>query len=127
MSKHSDREFLPEGWPRVIPRIVTPDAEGLVAFVKRVFDAAGEYEDERPAVLEIGDSRLMVSGSGERPPTAAFLYVYVPDVDAVYRRAVEAGARTLEDPRELPYGDRRCMLEDAWGNTWQIATRTPRG
>lgn len=51
----------------------------------------------------------------------AFLYVYVADADAVYRRALDAGARCLEQPSEMPYGDRRCMVEDQWGNTWQIA------
>jgi uncharacterized glyoxalase superfamily protein PhnB len=49
--------------------------------------------------------------------------VYVSDTDATYRRAIENGARSLEAPVETPYGDRRCMIEDRWGNTWQIATR----
>ena len=52
----------------------------------------------------------------------AFLYVYVDDTDAAYRRAIDAGARSLEEPSDMPYGDRRCMVEDRWGNTWQIAT-----
>jgi len=58
-----------------------------------------------------------------RPPTPACLYVYVPDVDATYRRAVRSRARVLEKPLDTPYGDRRCMDADRWGNTWQIATR----
>jgi uncharacterized glyoxalase superfamily protein PhnB len=53
----------------------------------------------------------------------AFLYVYVEDADATFRRAVDAGARPLEEPSDLEYGDRRGMVEDRWGNTWQIATR----
>jgi uncharacterized glyoxalase superfamily protein PhnB len=64
----------------------------------------------------------MISDAGVRDPMGAFLYVYVEDSDMVYRRAVEAGARTLEEPVDTPYGDRRCMVEDEWGNTWQIAT-----
>ena len=52
----------------------------------------------------------------------AFLYVYVSDTDATYRRALDAGARALEAPSVTPYGDRRCMVEDKWGKTWQIAT-----
>ncbi len=52
----------------------------------------------------------------------AFLYVYVGDADAMYRRALDAGARALEAPSIMPYRDRRCLVEDKWGNTWQIAT-----
>jgi len=101
---------------------VVRDAKGLVDFLKRVFNATGEYHEERPAVIKIGDSLIMLSGAGVRNTTTAFLYVYVSDTDATYRRAVDAGARTIEEPAEMPYGDRRCMVEDKWGNTWQIAT-----
>jgi uncharacterized glyoxalase superfamily protein PhnB len=54
---------------------------------------------------------------------AAFLYVYVTDADATFERAVAAGAATLEEPLDTPDGDRRAMVRDSWGNTWQIATR----
>ena len=64
----------------------------------------------------------MVSGTTERAPMAACLYVYVEDTDATYRRALAAGATSLETPRDLPYGDRRATVRDAWGNVWQIAT-----
>ena len=49
------------------------------------------------------------------------LYVYVRDANAVYRRAIAAGAVSLEDPRDTPYGDRRAMVRDPFGNVWQIA------
>jgi PhnB protein len=65
---------------------------------------------------------LMVSSSLERGPMPAFLYVYVEDADATHRRALQAGATSLEPPRDLPYGDRRAMVQDAWSNVWQIAT-----
>jgi uncharacterized glyoxalase superfamily protein PhnB len=73
--------------------------------------------------MRIGDSIVLVSDASARRAMSAFLYVYVPDADATYRRALAAGARSLEAPADLPYGDRRCMVEDEWGNTWQIATR----
>ena len=114
--------FVPEGWHAVTPRLVVRDANQLVEFLKRVFGATGEYQTERPSVITIGDSMLMVSDAGVRSPIAAFFYVYVSDTDATYQRAVDAGARTLEAPFDTPYGDRRCMVEDKWGNTWQIAT-----
>ena len=108
--------------PNVIPRLVAADAEQLVGFIKRVFGATGEYETERPTELRIGDSVLLISESGPRHPTAAFLYVYVDDADATYRVALDAGARSVEEPVDTPYGHRRGMVEDRWGNTWQIAT-----
>ena len=65
---------------------------------------------------------LMVSGAEEREQTPAFLYVYVEDADSAYRRALEGGATSIEEPSDLPYGDRRAMVRYRWGNTWQIAT-----
>jgi PhnB protein len=114
--------YVPEGWPTVVPRIFVDEPEALVAFLRHVFSAAGSFHPERPSELRVGDSMLMVSSSLERGPMPAFLYVYVEDADATHRRALEAGARSLEAPRDLPYGDRRAMVQDAWGNVWQIAT-----
>jgi PhnB protein len=114
--------FTPEGWHTVTPRIVAREAQELIAFIKHVFGATGDYRPDTPALLSIGDSIVMVSDAGIRDPSPAFLYVYVPDTDATYRRAVESGARSLEAPSDLPYGDRRAMINDKWGNTWQIAT-----
>lgn len=69
----------------------------------------------------IGDSLVMVSPAVERAPFQAFLYIYVDDADAVYRRALDAGASSLEEPLETPYGDRRAMVRDPFGNIFQIA------
>lgn len=113
---------VPSGWHTVTPRLLVSDAKRLVAFLKRVFGATGAYQRDRPSEITLGDSVIMINDAGIRPPTTSILYVYVDDVDAVYRRAVAAGARTLEAPTEMPYGDRRCMVEDRWGTTWQIAT-----
>ena len=102
------------------------DAKKLVAFIKHVFGATGEYRQDRPSMILIRDSLLMISDAGIRNSMTAFLYVYVNDTDATFKLAVAAGARAIEDPSETPYGDRRCMLEDEWGNTWQIATYKPK-
>ena len=118
-----NRSFAPEGWHTVTPRIVAADAKALIAFLAHVFEAKGEYREAGPSEIRIGDSIVMISDAGARPPMTAFLYVYVDDTDATYRRALAAGARSLEQPADLHYGDRRCMVEDKWGNTWQIATR----
>ena len=116
--------FTPKGWRTVTPRIVANDAKGLVEFLEKVFGATGEYRQDRPSEIRIGDSVIMISDADVRDPMPAFLYVYVEDTDAAYQRAIAAGADSLEEPFDTPYGDRRCMIEDKWRNTWQIATYT---
>ena len=114
---------LPFGWHTVTPRIFVDDPEGLVGFIKLVLEATGDYQETRPSEILIGDSVLMISGTEFRPRQTACLYVYVNDVDEVLKKAVTAGAKVIEAPTNMHYGDRRCTVEDAWGNVWQIATR----
>jgi PhnB protein len=113
----------PAGYRTITPRIVVEDVPGLVQFLRDTFGAVGEIAPGRPAELRIGDSLVMISGGGERDLFAAFLYVYVGDADAVYERAIAAGASTLEEPADTPYGDRRAMVRDPFGNVFQIAHR----
>jgi len=121
------KPFKPDGWRSVTPRLLTPDVEGTVAFLRAVFDARGDLNAGRPSEILIGDSIVMVSdGGGVREAMPSFLYVYVEDTEATYRRAIDAGAETLEPPTDMSYGDRRAMVKDPWGNTWQIATRLRR-
>ena len=95
----------------------------LVSFLKKVFRAQGEFHPGRPAEIRIGDSIVMISdGDGQRDLALAFLYVYVDDVDATYARSLAEDAVAIEAPMDMPYGDRRAMVKDPWGNTWQIAT-----
>src|SRR5262249_5049916 len=101
--KDAHARFTPEGWHTVTPRIVARDARQLVEFLGRVFGATGAYRREAPSVIKIGDSLVMISDAGVRQLTPAFLYVYVSDTDATYRRALDAGARSLEEPADLPY------------------------
>jgi hypothetical protein len=65
---------------------------------------------------------LVSDGDGVRQVFPAFLYVYVESVEAAYQRAIVSGARSIEEPKETPYGHRRAMIQDQWGNMWQIAT-----
>jgi PhnB protein len=116
-------EFQPAGWHTVTPRIIVHGAAELVEFVKHVFGATGQYHPHAPAELRLGDSIIMISSAGVRDPMTACLYVYVESADVTWQRAVEAGAQSIESPLNTPYGDRRAMIEDRWGNTWQIATR----
>jgi PhnB protein len=114
---------IPDGWHTVTPRLVVRDAAQLVDFLKQVFGATGEFQTERPSVIKIGDSFIMISSVGPREAMTSFLYVYVNDVDKTQRLAIDAGAKSLEEPWDTPYGDRRGMIQDPWGNVWQIATR----
>ncbi|MBR0895219.1 hypothetical protein JQ616_09700 [Bradyrhizobium tropiciagri] len=116
-------QFKPAGWPSVIPRIVTSDLAGLTEFLRDVFDAQGEVRSGAPTEMRIGDSIILISdGGGAREAMPAFLYVYVGNADQTYRRAIAAGAESIEAPADTPYGDRRAMVRDAWANVWQIAT-----
>lgn len=111
----------PDGYHTVTSRIVVDDPRALVDFLRTVFGASGDYQLERPSEIRIGDSLVMITGPTERELFPAFLYVYVDDADAVYQRAVAAGAETVEAPIDTPYGDRRAMVRDPYGNLFQIA------
>ncbi|MBA3896571.1 MAG: VOC family protein [Sphingomonadaceae bacterium] len=116
-------DFVRASRHTVTPRLITPDVAGLVSFIREVFDAQGDFVPDRPVELKIGDSTIMVSdGGGVRPSMPAMLYVYVADTDATFRSATIAGAKIIEPPSDMPWGDRRATVADRWGNIWQIAT-----
>jgi len=87
-----------------------------------VFGGDGDFREDTPSDIRIGDSIVMVSEAGVRDATRSFLYVYVEDIDAAYGRALDAGATMIEAPQDMFYGDRRATVKDPFGNTWQIAT-----
>jgi len=107
----------------------------LPEFLVAVFDAREIERHEAPGrraahvELAIGDGMVVVE-AGEMPPevspTQASVYVYVPDVDAAYRRALDAGAEAITAPEDKPYGERGCGFR-ACGNTWWVATHLGSG
>ena len=109
------------GYHSVTPRAVVADVPALVDFLRRVFGADGEIEPGHPVEMRIGDSLIMISPTTERDAFPAFLYIYVDDADLAFEIALEAGATALEPPLDTPYGDRRAMVRDAFGNVFQIA------
>ncbi len=120
-----------EGMRAVTPYMHHENALGLIEFLKQGFGAQelGVYKapDGRVmhAALRMGDAIVEM---GETTPMPASFYLYVPDADAVHRQAVAAGAKSLFAPVDQAYGDRMGVVEDAWGNTWCIATnRGPAG
>lgn len=114
--------WKPPGWHSLTPRLVARDPAALVEFLRQAFGAEGDYRSDRPSQLRIGDSIVMIGSDAVRERIRSFLYLYVEDADAAYRRALDAGAESLEEPVDTPYGDRRAMIADPCGNHWQIAT-----
>ena len=114
-----------DGYRSVTPRIVVDDVAAQVDFLRQVFGATADIEAGRPVEVHLGDSLVMVSSGAERAMFSAFLYVYVDDADAAFRRAVTAGATVIEEPLDTPYGDRRAMVCDPFGNLFQIAHQLP--
>ncbi|MUL47801.1 VOC family protein [Mycobacterium sp. CBMA293] len=113
----------PPGFHTVTPRLVVSDPERAVDFLRAVFGAVGDVHPDRPAEIRIGDSLVMVSSTLDRGAFPAFLYIYVDDADRAYDRALAAGATSIEPPSDTPYGDRRAMVSDPFGNVFQIAHR----
>ena len=115
---------VPQGWHTVTPRLFASDPVRLVDFLKHAFGASGDYREDGPTEVHIGDSIVMVSSTELRDATASFFYLYLEDTDAAYRCSMEAGATSVELPQDMFYGDRRATVKDPFGNTWQIATHT---
>ena len=112
-----------DGFRSVTPRIVVDDVASQVQFLVDVFDATGDVDPSRPVELRIGDSLVMISSTEGRAAFPAFLYVYVENADATFERAISVGATSIEEPLDTPYGDRRAMVRDPFGNVFQIAHR----
>jgi uncharacterized glyoxalase superfamily protein PhnB len=120
-------EHVRAGYQTITPYLTVRRAEQLVEFVKTVFDGVEVFRTTGSAgglhaEVTIGDSKLMIGGyeNVEEKPTA--LHLYVADADAVYRRALEAGGTSLEEPVDQFYGDREAGIKDPTGNVWWIAT-----
>jgi uncharacterized glyoxalase superfamily protein PhnB len=122
--------YQPDNIRAVNPYLLASDGDRLLRFLREVFDARELHLSRDPqgrlrhASVAIGDGTLMLgepSGDGKAQPSS--VYIYVPDVDAAYRRALAAGARSLYQPTTHDYGDRGCGVADADGNLWWIGTR----
>ncbi len=120
---------IPEGYHTVTPYLTVADAEAQIDFLKRAFGAKEKYRhaDDQGHVshaeVKVGDSMVMIGQArGEWTPRQAGFYLYVEDVDSIYKQAIAAGAKSLREPRNEAYGDRSGGVEDSQGNQWWIAT-----
>jgi len=123
------QDYKPKGLFNVNPYLHPRRAEPLISFLKRAFGAQEEAKYASPdgvvhhAVIRVGDSVLeMGEAHGKYETMEAMFYLYVPDMEAVYRRALAAGATSFQEPTDQPYGDRNAGVKDAFGNKWYIAT-----
>ena len=119
----------PEGIRSVQPYLHLREAHKMVPFMEAVFGAESLGVAKSPegtvlhGTMRIGNATLEISEAfAEFQPMPCHLHVYVPDTDAAYARAMEAGATSIEAPQDKPYGDRSAGVKDAWGNSWFIAT-----
>jgi PhnB protein len=122
-------KHVPEGYHTVTPYLVVNNVAELIEFLKRTFGAEERELLSKPdggimhAEVMIGDSVVMMGEpADESEVIPALLYLYVDDCDAVYERALEAGATSLREPEDQFYGDRSAAVDDAFGNHWWLAT-----
>jgi uncharacterized glyoxalase superfamily protein PhnB/catechol 2,3-dioxygenase-like lactoylglutathione lyase family enzyme len=121
-----------EGFRTITPYLTVPDVFAEAEFLTKAFGAegqvygigsAGGYHSE----YRIGESMVMVGGGGGKStwqgsPMPGSIHLYVPNVDDVYARSIEAGASSLMPPTDMSYGERGAGIEDVGGNHWYIAT-----
>ncbi|HYV91757.1 MAG TPA: VOC family protein [Chitinophagales bacterium] len=120
---------IPDGYHTVTPYLVVKGANNLITFLKQAFDAKEitrmdrENGDIMHSEMSIGDSRVMLSDASDQfPPTYVNIFLYVPDTDVTYKKAISAGCTSLMEPVDQFYGDRMGGVKDQFGNQWWIGT-----
>ena len=128
---------VPDGYHTVSPYLAVEDAAAAIDYYKKAFGATERVRMEAPdgkighAELEIGDSIVMLADpfpqANTKPPhelggTSAGVFLYVEDVDAVVKRAVDAGASVTMEVADQFWGDRFGTVTDPFGHVWSVAT-----
>ena len=120
---------IPDGFRAVTPYLFVEGCSRLIEFISAAFEGEVTFQQKRPdgavmhATIRIGDSMLMLAD-----PTPEFgampssIYLYVPDCDSVYRRALDSGGVSVFPMMTLPSGERYGGLKDPCGNIWWVAT-----
>ena len=128
---------IPHGYHSIISSLTCRDAAKAIDFYKKVFGAQETMRSNSPdgkvshAELKIGDSMIFVNdvfpgmaGSSESSAAPAYtLFLYMPDEDAVYGRAIAEGARSDMPLEDMFWGDRFGKVTDPFGHQWSLATR----
>lgn len=120
---------VPDGYHTVTPHLTVKGASKVLDFVKQAFEAKEIHRMAHPdgtlmhAEIKIGDSIVMMGEARDGcQPMPSSLYLYVPDADAVYKRALRAGATSTMEPANQFWGDRTAAVKDPAGNQWMIGT-----
>jgi PhnB protein len=128
---------VPEGYSTVTPYLIVNGASDAIDFYKRAFGASEVMRFAAPdgkvghAEIQIGDSRVMLADEhpdrGYRSPqswggSGTGVLLYLDDVDQVFSRAIQAGAKALQPVKDQFYGDRSGTLIDPFGHWWTVAT-----
>jgi PhnB protein len=120
---------IPESYHTVTPYLTVQGVPKLIDFLKQGFEAQELERVMRPdgsighAEVRIGDSVVMMGEAcAEWKPMPSAIYLYVNNTDAVYKRALQAGATSVMEPADQFYGDRSAGVKDPSGNHWWIAT-----
>jgi PhnB protein len=120
---------VPKGYSTVTTYLNVKGANDVLTFMKKAFGAkvSEKYLNDDGSILHaeavIGDTRIMVGDPRMVAPMTAMLYMYVPNCDAVYKKAMKAGGKSISPPADQQHGDRVAGVLDKGGNRWFIATR----
>ncbi|MCH2547528.1 MAG: VOC family protein [Alphaproteobacteria bacterium] len=119
--------YKPDSVPSVAPYIIVNDAQKVLDFVKRAFDAE-EIQTLRNkngiiqyAQIRIGDGMVMLS-ENKNIASPSTIYLYVADSDCHYERGLASGGTSVCEPEDRFYGDRNAAVKDPCGNVWWVAT-----
>ena len=123
-------QFIPPGYHTITPYLIVSGLPGTISFLEKVFDAKTTVAPMlRPdgsimhTELQVGDSRIMMAEATEQwRPMPSSIFLYLPDCDAIFKRALASGATSLMEPADQFYGDRMGGVLDHSGNQWWIAT-----
>ncbi len=116
------------GHKAVMPYMILKDLKSFIQFAENIFACTKRFEVPREdtglimhAEMDLDDSTIMLAdATDEYPVCNAMLFIYVEDVDATYKKAIEAGASSIREPFDESYGARSAGIKDAWGNSWWL-------
>lgn len=120
---------IPDGYHSVTPYLIVKGSDKVFEFTKRAFGAQERFRMDNDdgtiahAEIQIGDSIVMIAEAGDKwPAMPTGLHLYVEDCDAVYQRAIDSGATSVQEVADQFYGDRSGGVRDVAGNLWWITT-----
>lgn len=126
-----EKQFKPTGYNSASPYFIVDGAQKFIDLMKVIFDSKELRRYDMPdgsimhAEIQIDDSVIMIGDSSDKfPPVSFVMHVYVPNVDEVFQKAVEAGCEIIEHPKEREEDpDRRATFKDFANNMWSVGTQ----